>query len=67
MNFIRRMLNHFGLARSVAQTPDPLIERADRVIQDVDTLSVHVVTRREARLRALDLQAEIQAGVRRRR
>ena len=51
MTWLRRVLNHFGLARPVAKTPDPLIERADKVINDVDTLRVEVVTK--ADLKAL--------------
>lgn len=67
MNWLRRVLNHFGLARDVAKPTDPLIERADEAIKQIDSLQVEVITRREARLRALDLQAETQSGVRRKR
>lgn len=67
MNWLRRVLANFGFARGVAKPPDPLIQRADRVLDDVDSLRVHVVTkdelaerRRKARMAALDLQAEVQ-------
>ena len=68
MNWLRRVLNHFGLARDVAKPPDPLIERADKVIDNDELeLRLQVVTRREARLRGLDFQAETRTGVRRKR
>jgi hypothetical protein len=56
-----------GFTPQVAKRRDPLLERADRAINEVDTLRVHVVTkdelaarRRKARMASLDLQAEVQ-------
>lgn len=60
MNWLRRVLANFGLARNVAKPIEPLIERADRAIEKVDTLRLEVVTKKdqvEARLRRLDLQS----------
>lgn len=62
MNWLRKLAMLIGFPTRVAKTPDPLLERADKVIDSVDTLRVEVITRREARLRGLDLQAETRSG-----
>lgn len=62
MNWLRRVIANFGLARGVAKSSDPLIARADKILDRVDKLRVEVVVRerrdqQEARLRRLDLQS----------
>lgn len=62
MNWLRRVLANFGLVRGVAKSSEPLIQRADKVLDRVDVLRMEVVVRerrdqREARLRRLDLQS----------
>jgi hypothetical protein len=54
VNWLRRVLNHFGLAK-----PDPVIDRADAVIKNVDSLKVTVVpknARALAELRRLNVR-----------
>lgn len=38
-----------GFVPRIAKTPDPLIERADKVIEDVATLHVKVITKADLR------------------
>jgi hypothetical protein len=51
-----------GFRPQVAKSTEPLIQRADKVIDRIDSLRIEVVVRerrdqREARLRRLDLQS----------
>jgi hypothetical protein len=51
-----------GFRPHVAKPTEPLIQRADKVIDRIDSLRIEVVVRerrdqREARLRRLDLQS----------